>query len=76
MGFKNDDACLAKVADDEPIFVLRAKDLLAPMIVLHWAELASRLGCLDQGKWDEAIELAEKMDEWQRNHPDDAHMPT
>ena len=30
--------CYAKAADDEPIFVLRAKDALAPDVVRYWAD--------------------------------------
>ena len=37
MGFKGSDACLANVKGDEPIFVLRAQDQLAPNAVKAWA---------------------------------------
>jgi hypothetical protein len=40
MGYKNNDSCLAKVADDEPIFVLRAQDVTAPMVIEFWLENA------------------------------------
>lgn len=33
MSTKHDSQCLIKAADDEPIFVLRAKDPTAPLIV-------------------------------------------
>jgi hypothetical protein len=34
-----DSACLVKAADDEPIFVLRARDLTAPDVVAYWCGL-------------------------------------
>lgn len=38
MGFKNTDRCLAKVADDEPIFVLRAQDRTSIHTIQKWME--------------------------------------
>lgn len=63
MGYKNDDKCLAKVADDEPIFVLRAQDKLAPILVRLWCELADLHGA-DLPKIQGAMELADKMEAW------------
>ena len=71
-GFKNNDACLNKVADDEPIFVLRAKDALAPVVVEWWAFNVQKAYC-DNGreipddtraKLDEALNCAAKMRQW------------
>ena len=31
-------SCLSKAADDEPVFILRAKDKLAPEVVEGWAK--------------------------------------
>ena len=39
MGYKNNDPCLEKVKDDEPIFVLRARDESAAVLVCLWASL-------------------------------------
>lgn len=36
--------CYAKLADDEPFFVLRAKDPVAPMLVMAWRALRSGSG--------------------------------
>lgn len=63
MGFKSDDKCLAKVGDDEPIFVLRAQDKLAPLIVELWANLAYLHG-LPMAKVEEAQALAHLMRRW------------
>lgn len=35
----NASGCLGKAHDDEPIFILRAHDLLAPFIVRQWARM-------------------------------------
>jgi hypothetical protein len=70
MGFKATDPCLAKAADDEPIFVLRAQDMLAPDLVRLWADYAARHGC-DPAKVAEAYECATAMEHWRmRKYPD------
>jgi len=63
-------SCLNKAADDEPIFVLRAHDELAPMVVRHWAMLA-KASKVPHAKWSEAEHLAAKMEQWpNRKIPD------
>ena len=70
MGFKHNDVCLDKVADNEPIFVLRAQDRLAPGLVRAWAMQAEAHGCAPD-KLREAYELAEAMEQWPtRKYPD------
>lgn len=70
MGFKNDDRCLDKVADDEPIFVLRAQDKFAPALVRLWVEMARATGC-DDARLQEALDHADLMDAWPiRKYPD------
>ncbi len=39
------EGCLGKAADDEPIFILRGQDLLAPSPVILWAARARMAGC-------------------------------
>jgi hypothetical protein len=46
MATKLTDQCLAKVGDDEPIFVLRAQDRFAPTVVRVWIALVK---CHAQG---------------------------
>lgn len=41
---KDADSCLVKAADDEPLFVLRAQDITAPVAIEEWCRLAERLG--------------------------------
>ena len=70
MATKSTDTCLQKAAEDEPIFVLRAQDMLAPVIVRQWAMLAKHCGCAEE-KVQEAINLAERMEKWPtRKYPD------
>lgn len=65
MAYRDNNECLRKVAQDEPIFVLRAQDKLAPAIVSLWSELAALVGC-GSAKVDEAKQLVGLMREWQR----------
>ncbi len=55
-------SCLNKAGVDEPIFVLRAKDLVAAMTVRHWATMA--VGIHEEQKIREALDLASKMEQW------------
>lgn len=59
-------SCLNKAGPDEPLFVLRAKDRLAPAVVRHWAEISRWLGAHEEEKTDEAFALANAMIEWRR----------
>jgi hypothetical protein len=62
--------CLGKAADNEPVFILRAQDRLAPMLVDEWALRAQGFGCPKE-KVDEARRLAQAMREWPiRKNPD------
>ena len=36
--------CLDKAADDEPLFILRAQDLVAPEAIEAWCQLAETAG--------------------------------
>ena len=64
MSFKLTDTCLKKAAEDEPIFVLRAQDKLAPNVVRHWAREAHNYGT-PITKVNEAFGLANMMESWQ-----------
>ena len=67
MGLKGTDEVLAKIGDDEPIFILRAKDMLAPMTIDYWALHLAGLGG-DTEKIEEAKALAHDMRVWQQNN--------
>ena len=55
-------SCLNKAGADEPLFVLRAKDVLAPMAIRHWATMAT--GVHEPEKLAEAEALAKRMEDW------------
>lgn len=61
------DGCLSRAADDEPVFVLRAKDIVAPAAVRGWCELAAVAGA-GEAKLMEAIQVAEDMMAWQKEN--------
>lgn len=51
-------------AADEPIFVLRARDVLAAETVRFWEHLARDSGQVAEGKCAGALAIAEQMDAW------------
>jgi L-ribulose-5-phosphate 3-epimerase UlaE len=64
------DQCLANLKLDEPFFVLRAQDYLAPQVIRLWAERARQNGC-NMDKVREARDIADEMEKWpHRKMPD------
>lgn len=67
--------CYYKAEPDEPMFVLLARDPLAPNLVEQWAFLrATAIGrreppASDLDKVEEALLLVEKMRLWKKKHP-------
>jgi len=64
-------SCLNKAADDEPIFVLKSTDELAPATVRQWAvwyrqskQAADEWTSEREAKYREAMQLAAQMEEW------------
>jgi hypothetical protein len=55
--------CYAKLAPDEPYFLVKATDLLAPVITELWASLAALRGAGSR-KVEEARECAAAMRRW------------
>ena len=76
MGTKNEPGdfdCYSKAENDEPIFVLLARDRLAPNVVRKWATQyeMSKGGVLTSEqvvKLNEALDCANAMDEWYRQN--------
>ena len=62
MGLKHNDRCLEKVADNEPIFVLRAQDQSAPELIRRW--IRDNLETLDPEHIAEAEQCARNMESW------------
>lgn len=61
------DACLDKIKVGEPFFVLRGQDVIASWAVRQWANQAQANGT-PQGKIDEAMACAVRMEEWAHRH--------
>lgn len=57
-------SCLTKAEDDEPLFVLRAKDPIAPIVVRVWAALSAALHAHEAAKIASANDLAAEMTVW------------
>jgi hypothetical protein len=71
MAIKRDEiadpnSCLNRAADDEPIFVLRAKDMLAPKLVRDWAAKAVLDGHHEDAKIKAAWRFADAMEAWRK----------
>lgn len=56
-----------RIPDDEPVFLLRGRDLLAPQLVIEWAERFQELGG-DPSRAKIARDHAFKMYKWQEEH--------
>ena len=59
---------LAPALVDEPLFVLRAQDKIAPYAVRAWASEAESYNC-DIDKFEGARTIAAEMCAWQMAHP-------
>ena len=63
-----------RAAVDEPVFILRAQDILAPRVVVRWAHLAEQAN-VPLDKVHGALKRAKEMADWQAQHPDRVKMP-
>jgi hypothetical protein len=57
-------SCLTKAVDDEPVFVLRAKDPCAPATIRCWANHATAAGLHEPEKVARALEEANEFEAW------------
>lgn len=71
----NPDGCLGRAVDDEPIFVLRANDEIAPLAVRVWALMYRHSKETDgmfnerrREKYQEAQMLALSMERWKKEN--------
>lgn len=71
----NGPSCFSSAAPDEPLFVLRANDEVAPDTIRHWVHLYcfakggySRLTDKQKHKADEAYAVARQMEDWRKKH--------
>lgn len=67
MAYKNNDEVLNRTAEDEPIFILVARDRLCPVVVQFWIDQAETIG-VPQIKIDEARDHLDTIVEWQETH--------
>jgi thymidine phosphorylase len=73
MGYKNNDKCLDKVDDDEPIFVLRAQDKLSLDTVHNWYQKAKPT--LTEEHQKEVRTIIDDFAHWQQMHQDRVKFP-
>jgi hypothetical protein len=62
-GTKHSNRCLSTAKDDEPIFVLKASDLLAVPAVGYWIDMARATG-VNAEKIEDARRHMDQMTEW------------
>ncbi len=59
--------CYERAGPDEPLFVLRAKDLLSPELVRLWADKSEEAGEFSD-KVTEARKCADDMEAWYKEN--------
>jgi hypothetical protein len=59
---------LSHIPDDEPLFLLRARDPIAEEIVREWARRAKKMLEVNKPKREEAKHCADLMAEWGETH--------
>jgi hypothetical protein len=69
MELKDPNSCLNRAEDDEPIFVIRANDELAPSIVRNWCahymvSKGDAITAQQQIKLQEAMDISYAMKLW------------
>jgi hypothetical protein len=55
-----------KIPEDEPVFLIRGQDVVAPAVLRYYAECAMDVGA-DKELVDAVEKHADLMDEWQRS---------
>jgi hypothetical protein len=66
MGYKKTDKCIEKAFDDELLFVLMARDVTAPLVVIDWIKQNVHIQPPD--KLHEALDCAIEMARGMGNH--------
>lgn len=70
-GAARGEGCLGRSHNDEPVFVLCARDRFSSSVVRRWADLQAAATHPDspgRRKADEAREVAQAMDDWRNTH--------
>lgn len=68
------DSVWNRTADDEPVFILCGRDILAPEGVALWIARAKAAG-VDPRKIKSAIAGLDRMQAWQLEHPERVKTP-
>jgi hypothetical protein len=63
-----------KIPEDEPVFVIRGKDVLGPTMILHWINSAKQLG-VNQDKIERAYEHVNDMLNFQKENSSRVKIP-
>lgn len=74
MAYKGSCKTLKNTHTYEPIFALVARDRLAPSIVRGWVYRTRDAGVSD-AKIEGALAVANSMESWQRDHPENVKVP-
>lgn len=73
-----DDCCYKRwesvVQGDEPVFILRGNDSLAPMIIQQWIDAAFEFN-ISAEKINQAEKHLADIKEYQKNNPSKAKLP-
>jgi len=59
------EGCLGRAEADEPVFVLRANDRIAPATIRDWVQRSKNAG-MHEDKVEEAMEIAAEMERWRQ----------
>ena len=63
-----------KIMEDEPVFILRGQDVLAPLILEDWIHFALRWG-VNKEKLERAKQHLIDMQKWQEANPGKCKLP-
>lgn len=66
----NPRSCMSRAQDDEPTFVLLARDITAPGAIRAWCRRRIETGknCITDPQIKEALALADAMEDWRRKN--------
>jgi hypothetical protein len=62
------------IPDDEPVFVIRGKDLLAARAVAHWMDMAAKAD-VNSDKMAAVARHLKAIEDFQRDHPERCKIP-
>lgn len=66
---------LQTLLPDEPVFIIRGKDILALMAIHHYTSLIEMYTPYDQDQLQGMAAVAERFRQWQRAHPESIKLP-